>query len=182
MCKLFCMLLLNFIIMCSLNASIGGNISQEEVVNSYLNVKSLFIEQIDLPETLIENIRSLNEEIKHTWPDAKYYRETIDFGIVFPALEEGCIIERPIPDFVAEICNQLFQVFKNQINDNVTADDYDNCIITIYQSGNGIAPHIDEISNGQIKAKIANTILMILLLGSSLNLILHKLFILKIQT
>ncbi len=106
--------------------------------------QSLFIVQIDLPETLIENIRSLNDEIKHTWSDARYYRETIDFGKVFPALEEGYIIERPIPDFVAKIPNQLFQIFQNQMDENITADDYDNCIITIYQSGNGIAPHIDR--------------------------------------
>ncbi len=140
----FWMVSLHFIIsMCSLSASMVSTISQEDV-DGHLNPKSLFVVQMDLPETLLKNIRSLNEEIKHTWPDAKYYRETIDFGKVFPALEEGYIIERPIPNFIAEIRNQLFQIFKNQIKEDVTADDYDNCIITIYQSGNGIAPHIDR--------------------------------------
>lgn len=144
MLKLFWLFSLHFIVsMCSLSASIFSNVSEEDV-SDHLNVKSLFIVQVDLPETLLETIRSLNEEIKHTWPNAKYYRETIDFGKVFPALEEGYMIERPIPDFIAEIRNQLFQIFKNQINEDVTADEYDNCIITIYQSGNGIAPHIDR--------------------------------------
>lgn len=105
---------------------------------------NLFVEQVELPEKLLENIRSLNDEIKYTWPDSTFYRETIDFGKVFPALEEGFLIERPIPPFIADIRNQLFQLFKNQINEGITADDYDNCIVTIYQAGNGIAPHIDR--------------------------------------
>jgi hypothetical protein len=125
-----------FIAICSIHA--------REEIKDHFTVNSLFFAQIDLPETLLENIRSLREEIKHAWPDAKHYRETIDFGKVFPALEEGCLTERPIPDFIAEIRNQLFQVFKHQINENVSAEDYDNCIITIYQPGNGIAPHIDR--------------------------------------
>jgi hypothetical protein len=142
--KLFWMFSLYFILrICSLSAAMVSHVPHEDV-EGHFNAKFLLIAQVDLPENLLENIRSLNQEIKHAWPDAKYYRETIDFGKVFPALEEGCIIERPIPEFIAEIRNQLFQVFKNQINENVTADDYDNCIITIYQSGDGIAPHIDR--------------------------------------
>lgn len=142
--KVFWVFSINFIIdMCFLSASMGGNVLQENI-EGHFAAKALFIVQVDLPDTLLENIRSLNEEIKHTWPDAKYYRETIDFGKVFSALEEGYIFERPIPDFIVEIRNKLFQIFKNQINEDVTADDYDNCIITIYQSGNGIAPHIDR--------------------------------------
>lgn len=133
----FLVLSLSIISMFSLTASTVTKLD-------HFNTGSLFITQIDLPETLLENIRSLNEEIKHAWPDSTYYRETIDFGKVFPALEEGHLIERPIPHFIAEIRNQLFEIFKNQINEDVTADAYDNCIITIYRSGNGIAPHLDR--------------------------------------
>ena len=147
--------------MCALNASMASNVVQENI-ESHFDAKALFIVQVDLPKALLENIRLLNEEIKHTWPDAKYYRETIDFGKVFPALEEGYLIERPIPDFIAEIRHQLFQVFKNQMHEDLTAADYDNCIITIYQSGNGIAPHIDRNFDGQVKMKIANIISTIL--------------------
>lgn len=140
MCKFLWLFSLHFI---SLNADIANNVPQD-VAQSHCHVKTLFTVQIDLPETLLENIHSLNQENMHTWADAKYYRETIDFGKVFPALEEGHIIERPIPDFIAEIRNQLFHIFKNQIKEDATAEAYDNCIITIYQSGNGIAPHVDR--------------------------------------
>jgi len=142
--KLLWVFILHFIInMSFLSASIVNDTLQEDIADQF-GAKALFIVQVNLPETLLENIRSLDEEIKHTWPDAKYYSETIDFGKVFPALEEGYIIERPIPDFIAEIRNTLFQIFKFQFNEDETAEDYDNCIITIYHSGNGIAPHIDR--------------------------------------
>lgn len=123
-----------FVLCFSYMSAIANNIGENE----------LFIEQIDLPESLLGDILSLSDEIKHTWPDAKYYRETIDFGKVFPALEEGRVIERPIPPFVSEIRDRLFEVFQSRMHEGDRAEDYDNCIITIYQSGDGIAPHIDR--------------------------------------
>ncbi len=107
-------------------------------------VDALFIAHMDLPKSLVENIHALSEEIKHTWPDAHYYRETIDFGKVFHALEKGRLVERPIPAFIAGIRNQVFELFKDQLDPKDCALDYDNCIVTMYQPGDGIAPHIDR--------------------------------------
>lgn len=72
--------------------------SYPQKIENQSAANGLFVVKMDLSETLLENIRSLKEEIKHTWPDSKYYRETIDFGKVFPALQEGLLIERTIPD------------------------------------------------------------------------------------
>ncbi|MBA2728025.1 MAG: hypothetical protein H0U49_07620 [Parachlamydiaceae bacterium] len=144
MCKLSWIVPLHLVLgVCSLNACITEKMAHESIESpSYAS--HLFIAQINLPETLLENIRTLSEEIKHSWPDAKYYRETIDFGKVFPALEEGSLFERPIPGFIGEIRDQLFEHFKSQINEDISAESYDNCIISIYKFGNGIAPHIDR--------------------------------------
>jgi hypothetical protein len=101
MCKLFWVISLHFFITIhSVSATIVNNISQEDI-KDHSAVNTLLTVQIDLPETLLDNIRLLSEEIKHAWPYAQHYRETIDFGKVFPALEEGYIIERPIPNFIA---------------------------------------------------------------------------------
>lgn len=107
-------------------------------------VNDLYIAQIDLPKSLAEEILLLSEKIKYSWPDTYYYRETIDFGKVFHELEKNNIVERPIPLFVKEVRKQLFEIFKNQLPKNDCPEDYDNCIITIYQPGYGIDAHIDQ--------------------------------------
>lgn len=109
-------------------------------ISLYAEPQALFIKQIDLPAEFTETVLSLSTT---TWPNSTYYRETIDFGKVFPALEEGIIIEVPIPSFVTEIRAKLFEIFKDHLQET-TAEEYDNCIITIYHCGDGIAPHIDR--------------------------------------
>ena len=138
--NLFWMIFLSLMIrIFTLNA---GMVSEEDI-EKHPSINTLFTVQIDLPQTFLENILSL-EEAKRPWYDTTYYRETINFGKDFPALEEGRVIERPIPDFIAEVRDQLFQIFKKEIKDDLTPEDYDNCIITIYKSWDGIAPHIDR--------------------------------------
>jgi hypothetical protein len=109
-----------------------------------VHADDLFVEQIELPTDLQENILSLSKEIKYSWPKATYHRETIDFGIVFPTLEEGRMIERPMPPFIIEIRNLVFELFRSRLEEGASAEDFNNCIITIYQTGDGIAPHIDR--------------------------------------
>lgn len=74
---------------------------------------SIYVAQIDLPQTILDTILSLDQDIKHSWPNANYYRETIDFGKIFPALQEGLLLERPIPKFIAEIRKIVFEQFKD---------------------------------------------------------------------
>lgn len=122
----------------SVNATEPANLENCAPANA------LFVTHIDLSENLIQMVHALRDEVKHEWSDATYYRETLDFGKVFHALEEGRLMERPIPPFIVEIRNQLFEVFKQQLSQNDCAEDYDNCIITIYGPGDGIAPHVDR--------------------------------------
>ncbi len=116
-------------------------------------VSSLTILKIDLPESFLSNIEALENEVRHQWNQATYYRETIDFGKVFPALEEGRLEEKPIPPFIVEIRNQLFEKFKEKLDENDRPEDYDNIILTIYQSGDGIAPHIDRNLEWALRAE-----------------------------
>ena len=107
-------------------------------------LNSLYVTKIDLPESFLKEIQMLENEDRHHWNQATYYRETIDYGKVFPALEEGRIEEKPIPPFIVDIRDRLFEKFRDQLPEMEKPEDYDNIILTIYHSGDGIAPHIDR--------------------------------------
>ena len=114
-------------------------------ITSYNGVSELYTTKLTEPlDLLIQKITSISDEQKYRWDRAKIHRETIDFGIVFPALEGGKVVDRPMPDFIMEIRKKVFETFKDKIKDGQSPDEFDNCIVSIYKKGDGIAPHIDR--------------------------------------
>jgi len=74
-------------------------------------------------------------------------------GKCFQLSKRGGLKKGPFPPFIVEIRNQLFEKFKEELDENDLPEDYDNIILTIYQSGDGIAPHIDRNLEWALRAE-----------------------------
>jgi hypothetical protein len=71
-------------------------------------------------------------------------RKTFEFGVSFQAIErDGMLVSTPVPAWLAHARTTLVTLFHAQLHEK-NPDMYENCIITIYSPGDGIAPHTDR--------------------------------------
>jgi hypothetical protein len=96
----------------------------------------------------ITEINSIPKEERFRWAAAKLYRETLEFGLIYRHLEEGKIVENPMPACVAKIRQILHAKFHDQIHDGASSEEFNNCIVSFYKAGDGMVPHIDRAARG----------------------------------
>jgi hypothetical protein len=100
--------------------------------------------QDPLVDEAVQKIQSIPKEERFRWPDAKLYRETIEFGIVYRQLEENQIVEKPMPDYIAKIRRILYEKFRDKIQEGSRPEEFNNCIVSLYAPGDGMVPHTDR--------------------------------------
>jgi hypothetical protein len=99
-------------------------------------------------DEVIEKMRSIPPGERMRWPDAKLYRETVEFGLIYHQLEAGKIVENPMPGCVVKIRQMLHQRFREKIQEGSRPEEFNNCIVNFYKTGDGMVPHIDRSVNG----------------------------------
>jgi hypothetical protein len=113
-----------------------------EVKSSYLEVHKLL--EDSLFHEAIEKIRSIPVQERFRWSAAKLPRDTLEFGMVYRELEEGRTVVHPMPECIVNIRKILHARFQDKISEGLRPEEFDNCIVSIYEAGDGMAPHVDR--------------------------------------
>lgn len=103
----------------------------------------------DIPEDMLNpkevEEAILKEEKRRKWTGSQLYRETLEYGKAFTELEEGEgeVKDVALPEVIEKLRTRLFVLFQDKLGLE-KATDLDNTIVTIYNKGDGIKPHIDR--------------------------------------
>lgn len=96
-------------------------------------------------DTLEKEISRMDSENAIHWKDAAgLQRRTFEFGVSFKEIERtGQIVKRDLPDFLLRTREEVVGLFRQQLAEKDPSQ-YENCIVTLYDKGEGIKPHTDR--------------------------------------
>lgn len=116
------------------------------VSDPVLASQNSFNANYEIPSDLIEETQKfvLNYVNSHQWKEGNLLtRTTLNFGWNFVELEENHKVYIELPDVLKTLRSLVFKLFKDKIADGETPETFNNAIVSIYETGHFLEPHID---------------------------------------